>query len=332
MDRTDFEQKKDTYLTRAFMFGPLIVVVLFFAIQLIPFSSGDEQVADANSEDETKQTSETENLKVEDAVTESEVKLIARSAIVKNLRTGEVLYRKNSEEARPLASLTKIMTALAATENLEEDQVVSISEQDVAIEGNDTLTIGERWSFKSLRDHVLVSSSNDGASAIASVAGSALSNSSPTLDSKTKFIAEMNAEAEALGLTSTHFYNESGLDQHGRAGAYGSASDMAKLFEYVLENYPLILEPTKEESFYATSIDGLQHTTQNTNTIVGQLPNLIASKTGYTEEAGGNLAVIVDAGLSDPIAIVVLGSTIDGRFNDVQMLANEFVIKDIKSN
>lgn len=330
MDRTDLENNTESKITRVFLFGPLIVVVLFFVIQIIPFHNLSNK--QALESEQSQKVVINKDIPLEKVAEKENVKIIAQSSIVKNLRTGEVIYSKNENDPLPLASLTKIMTALVATLSLNDADMIAISPSDLATEGTDSLNEGEKWGFKNLRDFMLVSSSNDSASALASVAGANLKKDNPGLDTKTLFISEMNNISEKIGLLNTHFYNETGLDQHGRAGAFGSANDVAKLFEYVFENHPLILEPTKEESLYSTSESGFQHIVYNTNTIIGDLPNLIASKTGYTEEAGGNLAVIVDAGLSDPIIIVVLGSTIDGRFEDVQTLANQFVIKDITDN
>jgi D-alanyl-D-alanine carboxypeptidase len=84
---------------------------------------------------------------------------------------------------------------------------------------------------------------------------------------------------------------------------------------------------------YTTSLDqisikssnGFYHKIENTNTIVGELPNILASKTGFTDLAGGNLAVIIDPSLNRPILIVVLGSTKEGRFQDVSNLAQKTI-------
>jgi D-alanyl-D-alanine carboxypeptidase len=70
------------------------------------------------------------------------------------------------------------------------------------------------------------------------------------------------------------------------------------------------------------SEDGFIHTAENTNKQVYSFPGLLGSKTGYTDYAGGNLAVVFDAGLNHPIAVVVLGSSLDGRFTDVRKLVD----------
>ncbi len=131
----------------------------------------------------------------------------------------------------------------------------------------------------------------------------------------------MNRDAETLGLTKTTFFNESGLDENmTRAGAYGSARDMATLFAYMIEHHPDLLEATRYQSFTIPSDTASTHMAVNTNSIVAQIPGLIGSKTGFTDLAGGNLVIAYDASLNHPIIITVLGSTYDGRFTDTQAL------------
>ena len=94
---------------------------------------------------------------------------------------------------------------------------------------------------------------------------------------------------------------------------------MAMLFEYALKNYPEVLEATRYKNLHFASTEKI-YSVENTNVIVDQIPNLIASKTGYTDLAGGNLIIAFDAGLGRPIIITVLGSTEEGRFADVLKL------------
>ena len=249
------------------------------------------------------------------------INIKARSAIVVDINTGEVLYAKNEKLPLPLASITKVLTALT-TEINSSKKIFSISIFDLVTQGESLFYPGERFYKKDLIDLTLVSSSNDGASALAANTFSALNTND--------FVLEMNAIARNIGMRDSYFYNVTGLDSAETvAGAHGSAEDVATLFEYVLENYPEILESTKRENISVTSIDGLIHDIHNTNQIAGMLPNLIASKTGFTEIAGGNLVVAIDPALNRPIVIVVMGSTEQGRFEDV-ILLSDMVIKSFE--
>ncbi len=88
-----------------------------------------------------------------------------------------------------------------------------------------------------------------------------------------------------------------------------------------MKTYPNILEATKDGKETISSLDHA-HVAINTDNALSKIPNLIGSKTGYTDLAGGNLAVAFDAGLGRPIIMVVLGSTYDGRFIDMATLAS----------
>lgn len=253
------------------------------------------------------------------------VSISAKAAIVKHAHTGVVLYEKNADEALPLASLTKVITALTAHEILDEYQkdVVQIDWDDLQQQGDDSLIVGEHFTMQDLLDFVLISSSNDGARALASASGALLVSDSATQSETDAFIARMNTVAQKIGMQNTIFLNESGLDKDEAnriAGATGSARDVVVLFEYVLEEIPSLLEATRESSVIIQSKEGYAHDVKNTNEIVGSLPNIIGSKTGFTNTAGGNLAVVIDPSLNDPIVIVVLGSSREGRFKDVERL------------
>lgn len=246
----------------------------------------------------------------------AKVNIIGQAAIVKDLNTGEVLYSKNSRTSMPLASLAKVMTAVVTRHLTDDNPIVILTPEAIATEGNSFLYTGERFRLRDLIDYMLVTSSNDGAAAIAAAVQNLSVNNS--------FVEEMNAFADQIGMRNSFFLNETGLDKNEElAGAFGTAEDVAILFEYALTNYSDIFEATRETNLVKYSESGLLHKAKNTNEIVGELPNLLGSKTGYTDIAGGNLAVIIDPGLNTPVVLVVLGSTQEGRFTDIKTLSNK---------
>jgi D-alanyl-D-alanine carboxypeptidase len=257
------------------------------------------------------------------------IELKAKAAVVKDLETGDILFGKNHQAPLPLASITKVLTTLTVAIN-SDNNIIGITPNDLNTEGNSGFFAGEQFYKQDLINLTLISSSNDGASALAANTF----NVSP--NPKETFVSEMNRIARSIGMRNSYFYNETGLDSDvTTAGAHGSAEDVALLFEYVLENYPEIIEFTKEETLYVKSLGGLVHSAKNTNNIVGLLPNTLASKTGYTDIAGGNLAVVIDPFLNRPVSIVVLGSTEEGRFEDVKKLADrttDFFRENYKHN
>jgi D-alanyl-D-alanine carboxypeptidase (penicillin-binding protein 5/6) len=250
--------------------------------------------------------------------------IAARSVFVWDIKTHRKLYAYNEQEKLPLASVTKMMMALVASELLPPDTKITIAPVDLLQEGDSGLYAGEKWALADLLKFTLVASSNDGASAIAGVAGASMianATTSNPFTSKKLFIEKMNAKAHDIGLDNTHFSNESGLDLDSlTGGAYGSARDMGMLFEYVLDKHPELFTATTYAKLDVSSENNIVHHVANTNAGVEHIAGFIGSKTGYTDLAGGNLVVVVDIGIDHPIVIAVLGSTRDGRFTDVAKL------------
>ncbi len=252
------------------------------------------------------------------------VSLVAKSAVVYDVRTGEILFDKNAEVQLPLASLTKVMMVIVALEGLPEDSVVDINNQALNEEGQSGFREGQEWKLKDIVDLTLVESSNDGAAAIAAT-WSAFKNKDVSLpkdsNMSSDFLVAMNAKSKEIGLGQTYFLNETGLDKNGIvSGGYGSALDVAKMFSYAVSKFGSAFEATRYREIQVSSLGKTNYVVKNTNTSVEQIPGIIASKTGYTDLAGGNLAILFDAGLGHPIAVSVLGSSKEGRFEDISAL------------
>ncbi len=247
------------------------------------------------------------------------LQLEAKSAYVFDMKKNEVLFKQNEFIQLPLASITKLMTALVATELFPKDSHIIIKKEFLHAEGDSGLFVDESWKLKDLLDFSLLVSSNDGVRSVTSVVG-ALDIRTDDYDlGRKNFIEKMNQKAHELGLKQTYFINESGLDEGGSSGGYGSAIDVSKLLQYILQNHPQIVEATKYQTINIKSGSKI-HIAKNTDIVLNQIPNLLASKTGYTDMAGGNLVVAFDASIGRPIIVVVLGSSEKGRFNDVSKL------------
>ena len=248
--------------------------------------------------------------------------LDAKAVLVWDVVNQKAIYARNENAPRPLASLTKIMTAITAMSVLPKNTIVVVSKEFLAEEGDNGLYVNERWTFNNLLDFSLLVSSNDGMKSIASVAGASLM-AKPDYEIGLKdFIVKMNQNAQKMGLSTMYFNNETGLDlSDGQNGGVGSAMDITLLLEYALKEYPNMMEATKEKSTVINSYDK-KHIAKNTDEAITKIPNIIASKTGYTNMAGGNLMIAFDVGISRPVIITVLGSTYDGRFSDIEKLAS----------
>lgn len=240
------------------------------------------------------------------------VVLEAKSAVVLDLATGEVLYEMNADAQLPLASLTKLLTVYAGLQALGGGSVVPITGTALLPEGDSGFLPGEEFAFSEIAKAALVASSNDAAQAIALMAEHNRSLPMPSV---------LANAATAAGLLSTYALNGTGLDESvAVSGGYGSAKDVAKLAGALLERARPIAQATTQPSLSISSLSGNTFTFKNTNPVVGTIPGLMLSKTGYTDLAGGNLAVVFDAGVNHPVAVVVMGSSIDGRFTDTQKL------------
>ena len=243
--------------------------------------------------------------------------LDADAAFVYDVTTAEVLYAKEPDTVLPLASLTKLMTALLAYELAHTNTDVAISVEALLQYGNDGLRDGEKFSLVDLIDFTLMTSSNDGAFALAEVIGTSLDSDRPAA----AFVQAMNVRATEIGLLNTSFRNPTGLDiSDTEGGAYGTSRDLAILMTHILREHPIILERTTMRLAPIESTTGV-HQSANTNQDVSNIPGIIGSKTGFTSLAGGNLVIAFDAGLNRPVVAVVLGSSWTGRFSDVERLA-----------
>lgn len=247
----------------------------------------------------------------------------AESYVVYDVHAKRVLASKNADTVRPLASLTKVMTALVALESGYASPV-TVSPYALETEGDSGLAENEQWRLQDLVSFTLLTSSNDGADAIAAAVGSLWQSTPETLPEYERvdaFVDRMNVRARELELSQTFFRNASGLDTYnGEEGGAGTAEDMAKLLAYVWQEHGSILDDTADVARQYVSEDGVTHVAHNTNEHVSAMYGVLGSKTGYTDLAGGNLTLMYDSGLNHPVVIVVLGSTRDGRFKDVEKL------------
>ncbi len=253
------------------------------------------------------------------------IPLEAKAAFVFDITNRKTIYTKNSEAQLPLASLAKLMTALIAEETLLSGEAVVLSKEAISEEGDNGLLVGEEWRKDDLIRFTLLVSSNDGAHALASAVEAIHVKESMKEATTTPLVVSfseiMNARAQDLGLVQTYFLNAKGLDMHGRAGgAYGSARDVASLLAHILAHAPAIFDATQYTEMAFVSLNGVTHVLKNTNSRAARIPGIVASKTGFTDVAGGNLAIIFEAGPMYPIAVVVLGSSVEGRFTDVETL------------
>ncbi len=235
--------------------------------------------------------------------------LEAKAISVYDIDTKKELYGKNEREILPLASLAKIMTALIAFQLHPSDNQLKISSTAIGQEGDNSLFSNEVWDLEELIKLTLISSSNDGAWALA--------------ENVENFLPVMNEKAKKLGLESIKFFNSTGLDfDNVGAGAVGNAFDVNQMAIFALKIHPDIFSATTALEATFKSESGFIHKVKNTNISIKRIPNPLFSKTGYSLLAGGNLTIIFKAQNEHLIAITILGSSLYGRFSDMEKLVN----------
>ena len=243
--------------------------------------------------------------------------LQARAAIsVKINEAGreKILFKKDIDQPLPIASLTKLMTAVIVLENSEDDSlskkvIVSpkaASQEDVPVFGN--LKSGDKLSVKKLLELMLIYSSNDAAWALFEVIG------------QEYFVEKMNQKAEILGLENTHFVNPTGLDPENLLYNldnldyfnYSTARDLVKLAQYILKEHPLIFEISRKEPLYLIK-DGIFD--------LFLTQKVIGGKTGYTDEAGGCILFVFKNDEGNLFINVILGTpSASARIAEMQKL------------
>ena len=248
------------------------------------------------------------------------IDLLAKGAIVEDLTSGKTLYEQNADTPLPLASLTKVPLTLVVVENLPAGTVITIPYDTSPYDTSQKLRQGERWNLQDVIDFTLAVSSNEGADILAQSAAASIQQRFLGAPADNPAVWRMNQLVQSLGLSHTYFLNDNGLDEsETQAGAYGSARDMATLFAYAANNDAGIFAATTKAHFTLHSIDGAETTAVNTDEALPVIPGIIMGKTGYTDLAGGNLAVVFEVG-GHRVSAVVLGSTQSGRFDDMKKL------------
>lgn len=252
------------------------------------------------------------------------VEIQARAAIVVDIPSGKVLFAKEPDTPLPLASLTKTMLVDAVAPHLQAHERITIAREDVERGEGGGPDMGEVWRVDELIDFTLIASSNVGAEALSREAAGHIRAAYPNAPIEETTVWRMNEHAKEIGLTTTFFSNPTGLDiSSSTSGAYGSARDMATLFGYLATHNAALFAATTKDGDHLASVDGRWRNAENTNDALGEIPELILGKTGLTDLAGGNLAVVFDVGPAHPVVVVVLGSSESGRFSDVRKLVTE---------
>ena len=215
----------------------------------------------------------------------------ARAYLVLNPQTGEVLLARNAHDRLPIASITKLMTALVTVAHSKPNEVVAVDRDAVGVTGSTVrLRAGERMRVRELLAAALIQSANDSAVALGELVEDRVGAPFPTL---------MNTTAERMGLEDTHFVRPDGLDVPGHLS---SAWDVTRLAVVAMRE-PVIRQLVRQES--ATISGG--RTLHTWNDLLGEFPGVFGVKTGHTTNAGWNEVVAV-RGNGVTLYVTILGS------------------------
>ena len=229
------------------------------------------------------------------SVASSEIfRVSARAAALYEPISASFIYEKNADERLPMASTTKIMTALVAIEQGDFDTVVTVDERAFGTEGSSAyLSIGDTYTLKDMLYALMLQSANDAAVAIACSVSGTVEN----------FVSLMNEKAEALGLQHTHFSNPNGLDADEH---YTTARELAIIAAAALENeaFRAICSTYKQKIH---SVFGEKtRLFVNHNKLLKKYEGAIGVKTGYTKKCGRCLV-----GAAEKDGITLISVTLD---------------------
>ena len=208
--------------------------------------------------------------------------LYAQSAVLMDADTGRILYAKNAEEQRPMASTTKIMTLILALENANPDDIVMISDYAASMPDVQLhLRAGEHYRLGDLLYSMMLESHNDSAVAIAEHVGGTVPG----------FAALMNAKARDIGCYATYFITPNGLDAEDDTGVHSTtAADLARILRYCIMQSPKkeeFLKITRTNAYSFSDLEGIRtFTVGNKNAFLHMMEGALTGKTGFTGNAG----------------------------------------------
>lgn len=234
--------------------------------------------------------------------------ITAKSALAIDQQTGKVLFAKAADKVRPIASITKLVSALVFLESQPNwDKQMTILRKEEVEGGRLYLRSGEQVTVENLFYTSLVGSANNATLTLARSTGL----------SQKQFVAGMNKKVKDLGLVNSHFEEPTGLSEHN----ISTAAEVARLLNFALE-YEIIKKALSMEVYEFKSISGFRHRIKNTNKLLDSYLDIQGGKTGFTDEAGNCLAVNVLGSRKQTVTVVVLGSAAGSlRFQEAKGIA-----------
>lgn len=244
-----------------------------------------------------------------------EEELTAKAAFFVETNSGQVLFEKDSHQKLPIASLTKIMTAIVALENKETADLLTVSERAAGMEPDKMyLKPGEKLTLKELLEGIFLVSGNDASEVLAE----------GSTGRREEFISLMNSKADQLGMKNSLFINPSGLEEDGLSEPgkliehYSTAYDVALMSRFAIKKWPFLVDiSSKPEIFIPENSTHQAYQLYNGINLLTTYPGVLGFKTGFTPEAGLTLVTLARRGEYEVVG-VLLGST--NRRDDAKLL------------
>ncbi len=200
--------------------------------------------------------------------------LSAKSAVVINADSGEIIYGVNYDAQMPMASTTKIMTALILCENADMSKEITVTDEMVRVEGTSLgLKNGDRITYKDLLYGMMLSSGNDAANTIAISLGGSIDN----------FVDKMNERAKEMGLKNTHFNTPSGLDGNTH---YTTAYELSLIAKKAVEHTEFCKAVSSSKATLYFGNPPRKITVKNHNKLLSVYSDVCGIKTGFTKKSG----------------------------------------------
>lgn len=239
------------------------------------------------------------------ALANENISVSAKSAVVICMDTDEILYSKSATQKMPMASTTKIMTALLLAEQPDLSKKVKVTKQMVTVEGSSMgLLPGDTVSYRDLLYGMLLASGNDAANTTAYVLGGGIEG----------FAKMMNEKAKELELNNTSFVTPSGLDDKNH---YTTAYDLARLASVALKNTAFYTACSSKQAILYYGNPPYRRTLTNHNKLLGNYDGLIGVKTGFTKKSG---RCLVTAAETDGKKVVAVTLNAPDDWNDHRTL------------
>ena len=289
----------------------ILTITLFMYTTTVYASINDETEDNTNIEKIQQEVLETSS-SIENV---EELEITSRIALIYDRASGRIIYEKNGNKQTPMASTTKIMTALIALENSNLKDVVTITSKAAGTGGSRLgLKKDDKITVNDLLYGLMLRSGNDAAVALAIHIGGSIEG----------FAKMMNQKAEELNLQNTHFVVPHGLDNEGH---YTTAYELAKITDYALKNndFKKIVSTTTT----SININGIPKTITNTNKLLGKISGVYGVKTGFTNGAGRCLVTACKRDDIDIITVIIGADTNEVRSADTIKLI-EYTYKNFE--